>query len=196
MKSILLNIYKFHYRLKNVPIKLWSCDIGAFTRISCKYISFSKKGIHIGSRCTILPGLRLEAIKSYAGDVYQPKICIEDNVCINQNFHCTCASSVRIGEGTSITANCGIFDIIHPYEDTNINPRSASIIVKPVEIGKNCLIGMNSVILPGVKMGNHVIVGANSTVVEGIYDDNIVLVGSPAKIVKRFDPSTNKWVHC
>lgn len=42
---------------------------------------------------------------------------------INQNFHCICAESVFIGEGTSITANCAVFDIVHPNQDINVNLR-------------------------------------------------------------------------
>lgn len=111
---------------------------------------------------------------------------------INQNFHCTCAGSVFIGEGTSITANCGVFDIIHPYQDINVNPRIADIEVRPVRIGKNCLIGMNSVILPGSILGDHCIVGANSTV-SGKFPSYSVIVGSPAKIIKFYDINSEKW---
>ena len=196
MMSTCRFVYKILFRLKHIPIKLWNYDIGAYTRISRKYISISRKGVHIGERCTILPGLRLVTIGTYAGEKFQPQIWIEDNVCINQNFHCTCASSIKIGEGTSITANCGVFDIIHPYQDVSINPRIAKILTKPVEIGKNCLIGMNSVVMPGVKLGNHVIVGANSTITEGVYGDNIVLVGSPARVVKRYNETNGEWEKC
>lgn len=98
-----------------------------------------------------------------------------------------------IGDGTSITANCGIFDIIHPYEDINICPVLAPIKTKPIRVGKDCLIGMNSVIMPGTQLGNHCIVGANS-VVSGVFPDNTVIAGTPAKIIKRYDQHTGKWI--
>ena len=120
-------------------------------------------------------------------------IVIENNVCINQNFHCTCASKITIGKGTSITANCGIFDINHPYKNIDINPRLSKIETKPIVIGDDCLIGMNSIILPGVELGNHVIVGANSTVLSGKYPSNCVLAGSPAKIIKLYNSKTKIW---
>ena len=125
--------------------------------------------------------------------VFQPSIAVGNRVVINQNFHCTCASFIEIGDGTSITANCGIFDITHPYEDININPRDAIIKTRPIKIGKDCLIGMNSVILPGAQIGNHCVVGANSTV-SGTYPDNCVIAGSPAKIIKKYDVNHNKWI--
>ena len=96
------------------------------------------------------------------------------------------------GGGTSITANVGIFDIDHPYEDINSNPRGTQYEIKPVIIGEQCLIGMNSVILPGTILGKHCIVGANS-VVRGEYPDYCVIAGSPARIVKRYNIELKKW---
>lgn len=151
------------------------------------------KNITIGSNCSFGNNLRLEAITKYGSKEFTPKIVIGNSVVINQNFHCTCAESIEIGDGTSITANCGIFDIIHPYEDITINPRLAEIEYKAVRIGKDCLIGMNTVILPGSQIGNHCIVGANSTV-SGVFHDNCVIVGSPAKVVKQYDDKMKKWI--
>lgn len=151
-----------------------------------------KKYIVIGKSSIILKHARIEAVTHYGSKSYTPKLRIGDNVVINQNFHCTCAESVFIGEGTSITANCGVFDIIHPYQDINVNPRIADIEVNPVRIGKNCLIGMNSVILPGSILGDHCIVGANSTV-SGKFPSYSVIVGSPAKIIKSYNISSGKW---
>lgn len=113
---------------------------------------------------------------------------------IAQNFHCTCADRVEIGSGTSITANCGIFDIINPYDNIDINPRVADILTDAVAIGEDCMIGMNSTILPGTRIGKHCIVGANSVVKKGVYPDYSVLVGVPAKIVKRYDQAKKSWV--
>jgi len=150
------------------------------------------ENIRIEAGSFIWPNARLEAVVKYAGKVYAPCLVIEKNVSIQQNFHCTCAGEVRIGEGTSITQNVGIFDIIHPYTDIHVNPRDQGIIVKNVMIGRNCLIGMNSVILPGTILGNHCIIGANS-VVSGHFDDYCVLAGTPAKVIKRFNLDTQKW---
>jgi len=150
--------------------------------------------MEIGDNCLFGNNLRIEAITSWLGGaVFEPSIKIGDRVVINQNFHCTCAESIEIGDGTSITANCGVFDIIHPYEDVSKNPREAKIETKPIKIGKDCLIGMNSVIMPGTELGNHCVVGANSTV-SGVFPDYCVIAGSPARIIKKYDFETNKWL--
>ena len=156
----------------------------------CRIIG--KKYISVGNGSSIGKNARVEAITNYAGITYTPHIVIGDNVCINQNFHCTCAKSVLIGDGTSITANCGVFDIVHPYEDVQTNPRETEIKAYPVKIGRDCLIGMNSVILPGTELGVHCVVGANS-VLSGYFPDYSVIVGAPAKVVKRYDFTTQSW---
>ena len=182
-------------RIKNLPMSLWmNKNIGDFTFIDRRYITISDGGhVSIGNQCRICAGIRIETIEVYAGQKFNPRISIGDNVCINQNFHCTCASSVTIGSGTSITTNCGVFDIVHPYDDIYTNPREQAIKVKPVVIGENCLIGMNSVILPGAQLGRHVIIGANSTVPEGVYESYSVFVGSPAKMIKKYDFQQEQW---
>lgn len=169
-----------------------------FKRIG-KWVTFGRQNrirgaqfIEIGQNCCFGDNLRLEAVCRWGGQIYTPRIFFGDNVAVNQNLHCTCANSIAIGDGTSITANCGIFDIIHPYKDVSVNPRIAQIETKPIEIGKDCLIGMNSVILPGTKLGNHCVVGANSTV-SGFFPDYCVIAGSPAKIIKQYDFNLKRW---
>lgn len=183
IRHFILNKYDslfFHYMGKNAFIER------PFIKIS------GRKYICIGNSCYIGKNARIEAVYKYNDKYYTPQIIIGNDVCINQNFHCTCASSINIGNGTSITANCGIFDIVHPYTDIKLNPRCADIKAIPITIGENCLIGMNSVLLPGTTLGNHCIVGANSTLSSN-YPSYTVIVGSPAKIVKRYCFETNFW---
>ena len=155
--------------------------------VGAKYMS-------IGKCCFIHKNARIEAVSFYENVVYTPNLIMEDGVFIQQNFHCTCAHLVKIGRGTSITANVGIFDIIHPYENIDINPRNQSILTKDVIIGESCMVGMNSVILPGTILGKHCVVGANS-VVSGVFDDYYVIVCSPARVVKKYNKETREWIH-
>lgn len=150
--------------------------------------------IYIGQRVYIERNAKLWAVSLYGNKKFSPCIIIGDNTRIAQNFHCTCAQKVEIGRGVSITANCGVFDIIHPYDNIEINPRVADIKTCPVVIGDDCMIGMNSTILPGVVLGRHCVVGANSVVTKGDYPDYSVLAGVPAKIIKRYDLVTKTWI--
>ena len=55
-------------------------------------------------------------------------------------------------------------------------------------IGKNSLIGINSVVLNGARVGKNCLVGANSLIPEGkeIPEGSLVM-GSPAKVIRQLD---------
>lgn len=184
----LFNLYRFCFFVLN-RLKFKTLNLGGYVRSPMKIIG--KKYIALG-KSVIESGARIEAISKYGNEKFTPEIVIEDGVMIQQNLHMTCAKSIVISKGTSITPNVGIFDIIHPYNDIKVNPREQSIQTHEVFIGENCLIGMNSVILPGTKLGNHCIVGACS-VVSGSFPAYSVIVGSPAKIIKRYRFETKNW---
>ncbi len=182
--SRLITKFYYKYKFKN---------IGRGTYIDGNHRISGYNRISIGNCCVLDKNLRMEAITQYSNETFSPELIIGDNVIINQNFHCTCAERVIIGKGTSITANCGVFDIIHPYQDINENPRFSKILTKPVEIGEDCMIGMNSVILPGTTLGKHCVVGANSTV-SGTFTDYCIIAGSPARVIKRYDLEKGQWI--
>lgn len=183
LKDILFTFIRFRFFLKS---------LGKRTVIKQALCIKGGKYINVGEKCFIHKHARIEAVDLYNKQQFMPSITISDKVFIQQNFHCTCADTVFIGTGTSITANVGIFDIIHPYQDVTTNPREQDIEIKSVYIGKNCLIGMNSVILPGTVLGNHNVVGANS-VVKGVFPDYVVIAGIPAKVIKKYNLATSCW---
>ena len=56
-------------------------------------------------------------------------------------------------------------------------------------IGDNCLIGIGATILNHVRIGRNSIVGANSLITEGKeFEDNSVIFGSPARLVRTTSP--------
>lgn len=94
--------------------------------------------------------------------------------------------SIIIGRNATIGANCKIIDNdFHPLdtEYRRLNLNEEHTLRKPIIIGDNCFIGMNSIILKGTTLGNNVVVGAGS-VVHGSFPDNCIIGGNPAKIIK------------
>lgn len=86
---------------------------------------------------------------------------------------------ITIGKGCYIAPNVGIITANHDLADyTKHSP------AKPVTIGNNCWIGMNSVILPGVELGDHTVVGAGSVVTKSFLEGNCVVGGNPARKLK------------
>ena len=52
-----------------------------------------------------------------------------------------------------------------------------------VHIGKNTFIGINTIIVKPVAIGSNVILGGGSVVVSDI-PDNVIAVGNPCKVIK------------
>lgn len=67
-------------------------------------------------------------------------------------------------------------------------------VVHGAHIGRNCLVGMNSVIMDNVKLGEECVVGALSFVkARTIVPKRSLVVGNPAKIVKQLDDEFFAW---
>ncbi|EOR07524.1 DapH/DapD/GlmU-related protein [Acinetobacter genomosp. 15BJ] len=61
-------------------------------------------------------------------------------------------------------------------------------------IGKNVLIGMNSVILDYAEIGENTIIGANSLVkTKDVIPANVLAIGSPAKVVRDLTEQERTW---
>ena len=93
-------------------------------------------------------------------------------------FQCFDAT-ITIGQGTYIAPNVGLVTSNH---DLNYLRNHAP--GEPINIGKNCWIGMNSVILPGVNLGESTIVAAGSVVSKSYPEGSQVIGGVPAKPLK------------
>ena len=103
------------------------------------------------------------------------KIVIEDGCNVQEN--CT----IHMFPGTTVTLN----------ESVHIGHGA---IIHGAQIGKNSLIGMNSVIMDNTSIGNECIIGALTFVSEGmIIPDRKVVVGNPAKILKDVSDEMIEW---
>lgn len=143
------------------------------------------KKVFIGKKVRIFSHLRLEVHRS--GTIH-----IQDDVVISQNVHITSAGNLVIGKSSLILANVFITNIDHDYEEIGKHVVKQEYLVKDTVIGENCYIGMGSAIMAGTVLGKQCVVGANS-VVRGEFPDYCVIVGAPARIVKKFNPETQKW---
>lgn len=59
-------------------------------------------------------------------------------------------------------------------------------LTKPIVVGNDVYIGINTIILPGVNIGNRCIIAAGSVVTKDV-PDNSVVGGVPAKFIKTVD---------
>lgn len=137
--------------------------------------------IYIGDGVLIRSGVRLEAVLAHGR---KPKIRIGDGCNIEQNVHIVSHSRVTIGRQVSITANCAIVDVTHPYDGDPSQPIGSQVKNEDsfVEIGDGCFLGIGSIVLPNVRLGRGCVVGANS-VVNRSFPAGSIVAGSPARLL-------------
>ncbi len=192
MRERVLHVY---WRLKTIAYyRFFFRSIGAHSSITRPILLVNTEHVKIGSHVTIRHGARIECVLTPGGP--DPLLEIGDCTNIEQNAHIICRSRMHIGKYVTITGNCSIVDVNHPYEDITdrrqigmrIDPADA-----PVEIGDYTFIGMNSVILPGVTIGKHCVIAAGSIVTASV-PDFCVVAGQPARVIRRYDLAAKAWL--
>jgi acetyltransferase-like isoleucine patch superfamily enzyme len=98
---------------------------------------------------------------------------------VNRNIKIRCYKEITIGNNVIIGENVMIMDSDgHKVDSQNTTS------TKPIIIGDNVWIGMNSTILKGVTIGNGAIVAAGSIVTKDV-EVNSIVAGTAAKVIKR-----------
>lgn len=131
-----------------------------------------------------------------------PLAAVTGNVIIGKNCYIGPGAALRgdwggivIEDGCNIQENC----IIHMFPGVTVLLKSSAhighgAIIHGATIGKNCLVGMNSVIMDNVVLGDECIVGALSFIRE---DEKIpqrsLVVGNPGKIIKMVTDEMIEW---
>lgn len=111
------------------------------------------------------------------------EVIIGDNVVIGDNTMIFSQKSIRIGNNSSIAANCYIIDCNHLVnKELLINQQGLQ--VKEIIIEEDVWIGAGVYILCGSKVPNGCVIGANSTVNKWLMDDFSIYAGCPAKFIK------------
>lgn len=179
-------VQKLWWWFMTQTLRLRGVHIGLKSYVAAPLFIFGTKGIRIGNKVRIFPGVRIE---THSGG----QIKIDEDVSIGQNFHITSAEQeLRIGARTTISGNVFITNIDHDYTEIDIHILKQKYIINKTEIGENCFIGYGAAIQAGTILGKQCIVGANS-VVRGVFPDYSVIVGAPARIVKQYNPISQQW---
>ena len=98
---------------------------------------------------------------------------------------------IEIGNHVRITQ--GVIMLTHDYSWSVFKQISGEILgnARPIKIGNNVFIGMNSIILGGAEIGDNVIIGAGS-IVSKKCESNSVYAGNPARKIMGLDEYTEK----
>ena len=123
-----------------------------------------------------------------------PQSAVTGNVIIGKDVYIGPGAAIRgdwggiiIEDGCNVQENC----TIHMFPGVTVLLKAGShighgAIIHGASIGKNCLVGMNSVIMDKAVLGDECIIGALSFVKAGeIIEPRTIWAGNPARKIKE-----------
>ena len=103
-------------------------------------------------------------------------------------------NKIVIGRKVTIADRVFISTTHHRYGDPSRPIREQGYFSKgDVIIGDGAWIGIGACILSGVQIGKGSVIGANSVVTHNIPSYSVA-AGSPARVIKRYDFSSKRWL--
>ena len=197
------------------PWAVWLLVRRACSVLKSTYLGrvFGGRGLYLGPGCRVSGSrfirfgadfyahghLWLEALTSYNGQRFQPRIEIGDEVSVSERVHISCIDRVRIGRRVLVGSGVYIGDHHHGIysgvEQTHPDVPPAQRPLGgggPVFIEDDVWIGDNTVIVGPVSIGRGSIIGANSVVRRDI-PERTIAGGAPARVIKRFNQATHQW---
>jgi acetyltransferase-like isoleucine patch superfamily enzyme len=168
-------VSSFKDRLKKIPLfGMISWLRNAYARESIDYAKMFKqcgKGVRIDSGVSI-------------SNCHM--ITVGDNVIIHKGVIINGAGGLHIGSNSGISFDTIIWTVEHNYVSSERIPFGCDLILKPVRINDNVMIGSGVRISPGVEIGEGAVIGMASLVTKDIPPLSIVM-GSPARVIGQRD---------
>jgi phenylacetic acid degradation protein len=131
-----------------------------------------------------------------------PQATVTGNVIIGKHCYIGPGAALRgdwggiiLEDGCNVQENC----IIHMFPGVTVVLKEGAhighgAVIHGATIGRNCLVGMNSVIMDNVRLGHECIVGALSFIKEGeVFEPRSLIVGNPAKKIKEVSDEMIGW---
>lgn len=131
-----------------------------------------------------------------------PQSAVTGNVVIGKNVYIGPGAAIRgdwgaiiIEDGCNVQENC----TLHMFPGTTVLLKENAhighgAVIHGATIGRNCLIGMNSVIMDNVVLEDECIVGAMSFIkADEQYPSRSLIAGNPAKIIKQVSDEMIAW---
>jgi len=147
------------------------------------------------------------SFKNYTPVVHEssfvhPLAAVTGNVIIGKNCYIGPGAAIRgdwgqiiLEDGVNVQENC----TVHMFPGKSIVLKESShvghgAIIHGSNLGKNCLIGMNSVIMDDAEIGDESIIGAMAFVkAETKIPNRSLVVGNPARIIKQVSDEMIAW---
>ena len=127
---------------------------------------------------------------------------VTGNVIIGKNCYIGPGAAIRgdwgeiiLEDGVNVQENC----TVHMFPGKSIVLQESAhvghgAVIHGAQLGRNCLIGMNSVLMDDAVIGDECIVGAMSFVkAESVFGPRQLIVGNPAKAIKEVSDEMIAW---
>jgi len=131
-----------------------------------------------------------------------PQAAVTGNVIIGKKVYVGPGAAIRgdwgqiiIEDGCNIQENC----TIHMFPGVTVRLHEGAhighgAVIHGAVIGRNCLVGMNSVIMDNVRLGEECIVGALTFIKAGMdIPRRSMVVGNPGVIIKEVSDEMIRW---
>ena len=131
-----------------------------------------------------------------------PLAAVIGNVIIGKNCYVGPGAAIRgdwgeivLEDGVNVQENC----TVHMFPGKSITLKESAhvghgAVIHGANLGKNCLIGMNSVIMDDAVIGDECIVGAMAFVkANTVFEKRQLIVGNPAKAIKEVSDEMINW---
>jgi len=131
-----------------------------------------------------------------------PLAAVTGNVIIGKNCYIGPGAAIRgdwgeiiLEDGVNVQENC----TVHMFPGKSIVLKEGAhvghgAVIHGANLGRNCLIGMNSVIMDGAEIGDECIVGAMAFVkAETVFQHRKLIVGNPATAIKDVSQEMIDW---
>jgi len=131
-----------------------------------------------------------------------PLAAVTGNVIIGKNCYVGPGAAIRgdwgqiiLEDGVNVQENC----TVHMFPGKSITLKESAhvghgAIIHGANLGRNCLIGMNTVIMDDAEIGDESIVGAMAFVkAQTIIPKRSLVVGNPAKVIKEVSDDMIAW---
>lgn len=131
-----------------------------------------------------------------------PLAAVTGNVIIGKNCYIGPGAAIRgdwgeiiLEDGVNVQENC----TVHMFPGKSIVLKEGAhvghgAVIHGANLGRNCLIGMNSVIMDDATIGDECIVGAMAFVkATSTFEPRKLIVGNPAKVIKDVSEEMIQW---
>ncbi len=131
-----------------------------------------------------------------------PLAAVTGNVIIGKNCYIGPGAAIRgdwggiiLEDGVNVQENC----TVHMFPGKSIVLKESAhvghgAVIHGANLGRNCLIGMNTVIMDDAEIGDECIIGAMSFIkANTVFSKRSLVVGNPAKVIKAVSDEMIDW---